>query len=115
MQIGWVESPPYFCVATETVRDVTLDYCDTPIGSLPCHKFTVNVAGNKAFEELPVTSTTATTFLHALEVYVDFMSIIIPTSWEQLEHVATAVMTGIHEVFPADLVASNNPISEKKL
>jgi hypothetical protein len=43
------------------------------------------------------------------------MSIVIPTSWEQLEYVATAIMTGIHNVFPADIVDSNNPISEKKL
>jgi hypothetical protein len=93
-----------------------LDYCDTPIGSLPCHKFTAHVAGDKAFEELPATSTSATAFLYALEVYVDdFMSIVIPTSQEQLEHVATAVMTVIPDVFPADVVASNNPISEKKL
>ncbi len=32
-----------------------------------------------------------------------------------MEHVATGVMTGIHDVFPADIVASNDPISEKKL
>ncbi len=43
------------------------------------------------------------------------MSIIIPTSQEQLEHVATAVMTSIHDVFPANVLASNNPISKKKL
>ena len=43
------------------------------------------------------------------------MSIVIPTSQEQLEHVATAIMTGIHNVFPADIVDSNDPISEKKL
>ncbi len=49
-------------------------------------------------------------------MYVDdFMSILIPTSREQLEHVATAIMTGIHYVFPADIVDSNDPISEKKL
>jgi hypothetical protein len=54
--------------------------------------------------------------LYALEVYVDdFMSIIIPTSWEQLEHVAMAGMTGIHDIFPANIVDCNNPISEKKL
>ena len=75
-----------------------------------------DVAGNKVFEELPATSTLATTFLYALEVYVDdFMSIVIPTSWEQLEHVATVVTTGIHDDFLADVVASNNSISEKKL
>ncbi len=43
------------------------------------------------------------------------MSIVIPTSQEQLEHVATAVMTGIHDIFPANIVDGNDPISEKKM
>jgi len=38
-----------------------------------------------------------------VEVYVnDFMSMVIPVTQQQLDHVATAVMTGIHDVFPAD-------------
>jgi hypothetical protein len=40
LQMGWVESLPYFCAATEIARDVASDYCNTPIGCLPCHKFT---------------------------------------------------------------------------
>jgi len=97
--MGWVESPPYFCAATETARDIASDYCDTPVGSLPHHKFAKH---GRLF--------------YALEVYVDdFMSSVIPTSQKQLEHVATAIMTGIHDVFPADIVDSNDPISEKKL
>jgi hypothetical protein len=43
------------------------------------------------------------------------MSLVIPVSQDQLRHVATAVMTGIHDVFPLDGDDSNNPISEKKL
>ncbi len=71
--------------------------------------------GAKEFDELPPTSKNGRLF-YALEVYVhDFMSIVIPTSQEHLEHVATAIMTGIHDVFPADIIDSNNPISEKKL
>ncbi len=113
LQMEWVESLPYFCAATETARDLALDYCATSIGSLYHHKFTEDVAKNKAFEELLATSTLATTFLYALEVYVDdFMSIVIPTSWEQLENVATVVMTGIHDGFPVDVVDGNNPMSE---
>jgi hypothetical protein len=76
------------------------------------------VTGVKDFQALPVTSPTLTSngFLYALNVYVDnFMSIIIPTSQEQLTHMATAVMSGIHDVFPANIVNNNNPISEKKL
>jgi hypothetical protein len=114
LQMGWVESPPYFCAATETARDITSDYCDTPVGSLPHHKFTKHVTGAKEFDELPTTSKNGDLF-YALEVYVnDFMSIVIPTSRKQLEHVATAIMTGIHDVFPADIVDSNDPISENK-
>jgi hypothetical protein len=37
LQMGWVESPPYFCVATETARDT--DYIETERNSLPTHKF----------------------------------------------------------------------------
>ena len=51
-----------------------------------------------------------------VEVYVDdLMSLVIPVSQEQLRHVATAVMTGIHDVFPKDAIDSNDSISEKKL
>jgi hypothetical protein len=115
LQMGWVESPPYFCAATETARDIASDYCDTLVGSLPHHKFAKHVKGAKEFDELPTTSENGKLF-YVLEVYVnDFMSIVIPTSQEQLEHVATAIMAGIHDVFPADIVDSNDPISEKKL
>ncbi len=56
-----------------------------------------------------------TGFPFMVEVYVDdFMSLVIPVSQEQLRHVVTAVMTGIHDVFPEDDVDSNDPISEKK-
>ena len=53
LQIGWVESPPFFCVASEKARDVAQDYCETKLGTLPDHKFTNYVIGNKAYDELP--------------------------------------------------------------
>jgi hypothetical protein len=40
---------------------------------------------------------------------------VLPTSQEQLDHVANAIMSGIHDIFPANIVDSNDPISEKKL
>jgi hypothetical protein len=53
---------------------------------------------------------------YGLEVFVHgFMSLVIPTSCEQSEHVAAAVMIGIHDVFPANIIDGNDPISEKKL
>ena len=39
LQMGWIESPAYFCVASETARDVATVYIDTPVGSLLPHKF----------------------------------------------------------------------------
>ena len=51
-----------------------------------------------------------------VEVYVDdFMSMVIPVTRQQLDHTATAVMTGIHDVFPADVDDDEDPISLKKL
>ena len=69
LQMGWVESPPYFCAATETARDIASDYCDTPVGSLPHHKFAKHVTGAKEFNKLPSTSEIRD-FFHALKVYV---------------------------------------------
>jgi hypothetical protein len=96
LQMRWVESPPYFCAATKTARDIASTYCNTMVGSLDSHKFIHNVSGDPDFNALPVTTSgsNANELYCALEVYVDdFMSIVIPTSQEQLLHIATAVMT----------------------
>ena len=34
LQMGWIESPPYFCAASETARDVAAQYIETAEGSL---------------------------------------------------------------------------------
>ena len=47
LQMGWVESPPYFCAASETARDVAMDYANTTVGSLPPHKFTHYTRGHR--------------------------------------------------------------------
>jgi hypothetical protein len=53
LQMGWVESPPYFCAATETSRDVAMDYSKTPINSLPQHKFVKYTIGDPEYDALP--------------------------------------------------------------
>ncbi len=53
LQMGWVESPLYFCAATKTARDIASDYCDTPVGSLPPHKFSHHITGDKEYKLLP--------------------------------------------------------------
>jgi hypothetical protein len=116
LQMGWIESPPFFCAALEMARDVAQDYCETKMGSLPPHKFTHYVIGNRAYEDLPERDETGNLFQYLLEVYVDdYISLIIPTSHKQLCHVSTSTMMGIHDVFPADENNTDDPILEKKL
>ena len=55
-------------------------------------------------------------FRYFLDVYVDdFIPLAIATSQQQLAHVASAVMKGIHDVFPAHPNPDDDPISQKKL
>ncbi len=116
LQMGWVESPPYFCAATETSRDVTTEYIKTKISLLPSHKFEHYAVDSPNYTDLPETAIESKGFRYMVEVYVnDFMSLVIPVSWEQLRHVANAIMHGIHDVFPPDEDDSNDPILEKKL
>jgi hypothetical protein len=37
--MGWVESLPYFCAATETSQNIAMDYSDTKIGLILPQKF----------------------------------------------------------------------------
>ena len=37
LQMGWTESPPFFCAATETARDIAEDMVKAPIGTLEPH------------------------------------------------------------------------------
>ena len=39
LQMGWVELAPYFCAASETARDVAVEYIETEVGTVPEHTF----------------------------------------------------------------------------
>jgi hypothetical protein len=111
VQTGWVESPPFFCSATETSRDFALQYRDTAVGSLKEHKFKAYIKGNVTFEEFQEKEAKGN-LRYFLKVYVDnLMLLIIPATNEEMLHVATAVMTSIHDVFPKDNNDNNDPIS----
>ncbi|KAL7533277.1 hypothetical protein ACHAWF_011989 [Thalassiosira exigua] len=115
LQMGWVESPTYFCAASETARDVIDQYVETPVGALPPHKFQQHSEGTAEFEALPEGGA-ENPLRYMNEVYVDdFMSLAVATSKAQLRHVAAAVMTGIHDVFPPAEKDKEDPISFKKL
>ncbi len=74
------------------------------------------MTGNQAYDKLPERNDSRNNFQYLLEVYVNnFVSLVVPTSREQLRHVSPGTMAGIHNVSPANDVDSNNPILEKKL
>ncbi len=113
LQMGWVESAPYFCVASETLRDVMVEYIKTSIGSLPEHKFKAWVGATMAM----VNNDMAQRDLrYVMEVYVnDYISCIVPTSRKQIEHIARGILHGIHNIFPPGTDNSNDLILAKKL
>ena len=115
LQMGWIESPAYFCTASETGRDVASDYAQTPMGSLPHHKFEHYMTGSEEFNALPEEADNVN-FRFLVEVFVDdFMSLAIATSQQQVIHVGRGTMMGIHDVFPPCEAKHNDPISEKKM
>jgi hypothetical protein len=111
--MGWVKSPPYFCAASEMARDVAVTYIKTTVGGLPVHKFEQWAGADQA----TVNETHLVGPLrYVLKVYMDdFISAIIPTSQEQIEHVARGILHGIHDVFPPSRDDKQDPISLKKL
>ncbi len=116
LQMGWIESPGFFCAASETSRDVAAQYCQTPVGSLPAHKFTKFMTGSESFADLPHHTADESHFRFLLEVFVDdFMSLVIAMTQRQLLHVGTATMMGVHDVFPPNDIVGDYPISEKKM
>lgn len=117
LQMGWIESPPYFCTASETSRDVADIYIETPVGSRPPHKFLPHTqvsAGCKALP--PLAPRGRESFRYLVEVYVDdYIGLVTATSRAQLDHVANSVMCAIHEVFPPNELDGEDPILFKKL
>ena len=100
LQMGWIESPPYFCTASETARDVANQYAQLPLGQLDDHKFLPWTELGEDYLALPEYSTD-TNYRYLLEVYMDdYIKLAIPTSRQQLQHSSNAVMYGIHDVFP---------------
>jgi hypothetical protein len=116
LQMGWIESPPYFCAASETGRDVATQYMETPVGSLEDNKFLSWMMDSEAVRSLPSSSTKGLGFSYVVKVYMDnYLGLAIPASRDQLQHAANAIVHGIHDVFPANDNDDEDPISFKKI
>ena len=113
LQMGWSESPPFFCAATETARDIIQQQAENHT-HLPSHQLEHFL--------LPKNTNNKenTTNAHIqIEVYVDdFIAITNNPSQNNLEHWSRAILHGIHTVFPPPSITKHSggdPISEKKL
>ena len=71
LHMGWIESPPYFCIVSETEQDVAEQYTDTPMGLLAPHKSVKLTEVNPEFAELPKSDISDDPFNYMLEVYMD--------------------------------------------
>ncbi len=115
LQMGWVESPPLFCMVTESARDLTQHLVEQQV-PLPHHELE---------EEMKIQSvppcTLATTPLTLLQVYVDNFCH-AATELKDGTHipmVCWAMIHGIHSFFPQPYITGHSdrkePILAKKL
>ena len=103
LQMGWCESPPFFCSGSETARDLmkklrTLD--------LPPHKFEDYVM---QYIDPLITTTDSEGLITLIEVYVDdFIAMSNNTSHTHILQISCAMLHGLHAIFPTPSVTGYN-------
>jgi len=117
LQMGWCESPPLFCTASETARDAAQELWDNDTALDP-HPLKVHSIPNTL--DLPAASRiTSKPFANLLEVYMDdFFGMIQSPTVAELQKFTSAILKGIHTVFPPPGPSddpTDEPISLKKL
>ena len=119
LQMGWSESPPFFCAATETARDVAAsalrdnnEATPHPMEDIMMNIDWTTIPAHKAEPAL-------TKFLTLLEVYVDdFIALVQSTDPTQLRTVSRHLLHAIDNVFPNPSITGSKmgpAISNKKL
>ena len=123
LQMGWSESPPFFCAATETARDIINDKMrhDVIIDEQPMENIMMDIDWTKINKlHTPIDSETdKRTFLQLIEVYIDdFIGVIQSTNEADLLQFSRRILDGITKVFPPPELSGSkmaHPVSEKKL
>jgi hypothetical protein len=115
VQMGWVESPGFFCAVTESARDLTQHFVDNdvPLPEDPVEtlvKITEAPLRGRMDTPTKLLQVYVDDFCHAVTQYTDGTH--IPT-------ICQAAIHGIHVLFPPPLVSNHSdgkePISWKKL
>ena len=116
LQMGWKESPAYFCAATETVRDVAQTWLDKGTHK-PLHPMEPFTAPAK-----PARPQSSAGPAHQMSaVYVDdfILAAVQDMAGKLLQRTARATLHAIHSIFQTPAATgtldAKDPISEKKL
>lgn len=97
LQMGWYESPPFFCAASEMGWDVIANLLNT---SLQSHLFKHRMLPKK-FNNLPSTTADLTMFATLIKVYMDDNIDCIDTiTKDHILRVTRVMLHGIHSIFP---------------
>ena len=137
LQMGWGESPGYFCMASETARDVGEQLTFLPVGALPTHELEDLTMEDYQTEmdKLEISYTPydnphgpdwlppsnlvqPKAFGHLVEVFIDdFIQAAQTTDETTLRHLSSSLLHGIHYIFPPPKWTGHtreNPIHPKK-
>ena len=114
LQMGWCESPPFFCAASETARDIIEHLIQTNI-QLPEHPLEQKMLPPTYANE----ASTSNLIQSLIEVYVDdFIGASNNLTEDNLQRLSRAILHGIHSIFPPTKLTGHDgpdPIAEKKL
>ena len=114
LQMGWCESPPFFCAATETGRDIIEELIKRP-NQIPPHPMEHWMIDGTNIKNPKQPKTP----INLIEVYVDdFISGTNKLDSTHLQQLSRAVLHGIHCLFPPTNISNHcggDPISEKKM
>ena len=118
LQMGWTESPPFFCSATETVRDIAEDLLLEDPNGLPAHRLE-RLALPEHWQNTNDAKHEAR-FCHLMECYVDdFCALMQSSDPEALLGKSRAILNAIDTVFPGPDItgqaAEDDPILLKKI
>lgn len=125
LQMGWRESPPFFCAATETARDVIQRSMDKELHLQPPHHLEQYMTSNTPLPPAPGSIPSATpdaitnNDINIMEVYVDdFIGGTNILDEAHLTNLSRAILHGVHSIFPPPEVSGHtgeDPVSMKKL
>jgi hypothetical protein len=122
--MGWSKSPPFFCAATETARDIINEKIrnNVILPEQPMENIMMAInwtAVDKVPNQPAVTECDQCKFLSLIEVYIDnFIGVIQSTNKAHLLQFSRRILDGITKVFPPPILSGSkmvHPVSEKKL